>query len=176
MFLLPQNFILYTFCPLQHLVGTEKKKILALVATSFCPVSSRLARVINSVSSVLSKRLKQNALFSLQRLRLSHLGQHIRNEQGLPGGASGKEPACQCRRLKRHEFNPWIGTIPWRRAWQPTPVFLPGESHGQRSLAGYSPCGHKEPKELTVTPQTIPLPLPHLWLQKRLQMWLQKST
>ena len=38
----------------------------------------------------------------------------------------------------------WIGKIPWRRAWQPTPVFLPGESHGQRSLAGYSPWGHKE--------------------------------
>ena len=35
--------------------------------------------------------------------------------------------------------NPWVGKIPWRRAWQPTPVFLPGESHGQRSLAGYSP-------------------------------------
>ena len=38
----------------------------------------------------------------------------------------------------------WVGKIPWRRAWQPTPVFLPGESHGQRSLAGYSPRGHKE--------------------------------
>ena len=37
-----------------------------------------------------------------------------------------------------------VGKIPWRRAWQSTPVFLPGESHGQRSLAGYSPCGHKE--------------------------------
>ena len=36
-------------------------------------------------------------------------------------------------------FDPWVGKIPWRRAWQPTPVFLPGESHGQRSLAGYSP-------------------------------------
>ena len=42
------------------------------------------------------------------------------------------------------EFNPWVGKIPWRRAWQPTPVFLPEESHGQRSLAGYSPRGHKE--------------------------------
>ena len=49
------------------------------------------------------------------------------------GGASGKESACQCR---RHGFNPWAGKIPWRRAWQPTPVFLPGESHGQRTLAG----------------------------------------
>ena len=37
-----------------------------------------------------------------------------------------------------------VGKIPWRRAWQPTPVFLPGESHEQRSLAGYSPCGGKE--------------------------------
>ena len=40
--------------------------------------------------------------------------------------------------------NPWVGKIPWRRAWQPTPVFLPGESHGQRSLVGYSPRGGKE--------------------------------
>ena len=60
---------------------------------------------------------------------------------GLPRGLSFKEYACQCR---RHEFNPWVGNIPWRRAWQPTPVFLPGKSHGQGSLAGYSPWGHRE--------------------------------
>ena len=41
-------------------------------------------------------------------------------------------------------FNPWVWKIPWRRAWQPTPVFLPRKFHGQRSLAGYSPWGHKE--------------------------------
>ena len=40
--------------------------------------------------------------------------------------------------------NPWVGKIPWRRKWQPTPVFVPGESHGQRSLVGYSPRGRKE--------------------------------
>ena len=57
---------------------------------------------------------------------------------------SGKESACQCERNKRHGFNPWVGKIPWRRKWQPTPVFLPGESHGQRSLAGYRPWGRKE--------------------------------
>ena len=91
----------------------------------------------------------------------------------FPGGTCGKEPTCQYRRHKRHEFDPWVGKIPWRRAWQPTPVFLPreslwteepgglqfmglqrighdravdahtvylpGESHEQRSLAGYSP-------------------------------------
>ena len=41
-------------------------------------------------------------------------------------------------------FDPWVGKIPWRRKWQPAPVFLPGESHGWRSVAGYSPWGHKE--------------------------------
>ena len=48
--------------------------------------------------------------------------------KGFPGGPSSKEPACQCRRKKRLRFDPWVGKIPWRRAWQHTPVFLPGES------------------------------------------------
>ena len=55
-------------------------------------------------------------------------------KRDFPGAASGKEPIGQCRRHKRWQFNPWVGKIPWRRAWQPTLVFLPGESHGQRSL------------------------------------------
>ena len=49
--------------------------------------------------------------------------------------------SLQCGRLR---FDPWVGKIPWRRKWQPTPVFLPGESHGQRSLVGYSPWGCQE--------------------------------
>ena len=57
----------------------------------------------------------------------------------FPGGASGKEPACQCNICKRHGFDPWVRKIPWRRKGQTTPVFLPGESHGQRKLAGHSP-------------------------------------
>ena len=52
---------------------------------------------------------------------------------GIPGGASGKEPTCQCGRHQNHMFDPWV-MIPWKRARQPTAVFLPGESHGQRSL------------------------------------------
>ena len=44
----------------------------------------------------------------------------------------------------RSVFHPWVRKIPWRREWQPTPVFLPGKPHGQRSLTGYSPWGHKE--------------------------------
>ena len=65
-------------------------------------------------------------------------------DMGFPGGTSGKEPTCQRRRCKRHGFDPWVGKISWRRAWPPTPVFLPGESHGQRSLVGYNSEGHKE--------------------------------
>ena len=54
---------------------------------------------------------------------------------------SGKEPICQCRRCG---FDPWVRKIPWRRKWQPTPVFLPGKSHGWRNLTGCSPWGHEK--------------------------------
>ena len=76
----------------------------------------------------------------IEKIMLDYLCDYL----GFPGGASGKEPASQCRRHKRCRFDPWVGKIPWRRVWQPTPVFLPGGSLGQRSLAGYSPKGRKE--------------------------------
>jgi len=60
---------------------------------------------------------------------------------GFPGVTQCKEYVCQYR---RHGFSPWVRKIPWRRKWQPTPVFLPGEFRGQRSLAGYSPWGRIE--------------------------------
>ena len=60
---------------------------------------------------------------------------------GFPGGSDGKEYAC-------NEGETWVQSLgredPQNRKWQPTPVLLPGESHGQRSLVGHSPCGHKE--------------------------------
>ena len=62
----------------------------------------------------------------------------------ISNGASRKDSACQCRRHKKHAFDPWVRKIPWSRKWQPTPVFLPGKSHGQRILVGYSPRGRKE--------------------------------
>ena len=65
-------------------------------------------------------------------------------KKDFPGGTSCKEPACQCRRHKRLEFNPWGRKIPYRRKWQPTPIFFPGKSHGRRNLVGYSPWGRKE--------------------------------
>ena len=52
--------------------------------------------------------------------------------------------------MQETRLDPWVGKIPWRRKWQPTPVFLPGESHGQRSLVGYGPWG---PKELDTSEQ-----------------------
>ena len=62
------------------------------------------------------------------RTRLSD-GTELNGCTGLPRWLSSKETACQCR---RHKFNPWFRKIPWRRKWQPTPVFLPGKSPGQR--------------------------------------------
>ena len=71
--------------------------------------------------------------------------------QNKPGRGWASQVAQWYRRHKRHEFNPWVRKIPWRRKWQAilefswkTPVFLPRESHGQRSLVGYSPWGRKE--------------------------------
>ena len=60
-----------------------------------------------------------------------------------PGGSVVKNLPANARH-RRCRFDPWVGKIPWRRAWQPTPVFLPGKLHGQRSLAGYSSWGLKE--------------------------------
>ena len=65
---------------------------------------------------------------------------------GFPGGLVSKESACNagdCLQCKRPEFNPWVRKLPYRRKWLPSPVFLPEEFHGQRSLADYSQWGHK---------------------------------
>ena len=68
--------------------------------------------------------------------------------EAVPGGAVGKESACQCR---RHWFNPWVGKIPLGRKWQPIPVLLPRKFHEQRNLVGYSPW---DCKELDITEHT----------------------
>ena len=62
----------------------------------------------------------------------------------LLSGAGSKGSACNVGDINRSRFDLWVGKIPWRRAWQPTPKLLSGESHGQWSLAGYSPQGHTE--------------------------------
>ena len=77
--------------------------------------------------------------------------------RGFPGGPSGKESAWQCRRHKRLGFSPWVGKIPWRRKWQPTPVFLPGKPHGQKSLAG---CSSWVCKDLDMTEHACAMTTP----------------
>ena len=58
-----------------------------------------------------------------------------------------RNPSANAREVKRHGF----GKMPWRRTWQPTPIFLPGESHGKRSLVGYSPSGQIELDTMDMT-------------------------
>ena len=77
---------------------------------------------------------------TLQPCKTFNLELSILSLYGLPWWLSGKESSWQCR---RHGFDPWVRKIPWRRKWQPTPVFLSGEFHGQRSLVGYNQWSHK---------------------------------
>ena len=65
----------------------------------------------------------------------------LKENSGFLGGSEGKESACQCRRTR---FDSRVRGVPWRRKWQPTPVFLSGEFHGQMSLVGYSLWCHKQ--------------------------------
>ena len=74
--------------------------------------------------------------------------------QGLPWWLRGQSVCLQCG---RPGLDPWAGKIPWRRKWQLTPVLLPGKSHGQRSLVGYSPWGHKKSDTTTQLHSTSPL-------------------
>ena len=100
----------------------------------------------------LTQRLNLHLLhWQADSLPLSHLGSPSQRRSTvlmvvtallrLPWSYSGKESTCQCSRSK---FDLWVGKIPWRSECQPTPVFLPGKSHGQKSLAGYSPWGCRE--------------------------------
>ena len=83
--------------------------------------------------------------------------------QALPRRPSGKEATCLCRRCKRGGFDPWVRKILWSRKWQPTPEFLPGESHGQRGLVGHSPWGHKS-QTRHVSAVKVKLPEPHFFV------------
>ena len=89
---------------------------------------------------------------------------------GLPNWCSGKEPAWQSRRCRKHEFHPWVGKSSWSRKWQHTPVFLPGKFHEQRSLAGY---GHKE-SDMTELTHTLLLPRDRCYFPEMPQnvLWL----
>ena len=81
--------------------------------------------------------------FTNQGLCLIFLLAKFKDKKGLPQWLSRERIHLQCRRHRRCMFNPWVRRISWRRKWQPTLVFLPGKSHGQRNLAGYTPMGRR---------------------------------
>ena len=97
------------------------------------PVSKNLSFSVKCLKMYPALCARHFNRFSGLRVKALHLFT-VKYWVGFPGGASGKAPACQCRRHKRCEFNPWVKKILWRRGWQPTAVFSPGESHEKRSL------------------------------------------
>ena len=89
----------------------------------------------------------------------------------FPGGSVSKESTCNagdCLQSRRPRFNPCARKIPWRRKWQPTPVFLPGESHGERSLADYSPGVTKN--------RLLPPPAPQFHLETNVDVVVQSPS
>ena len=94
-------------------------------ASAFCLRKEKLSK-----EKVFSHRMEKSKNFILEMASLAQTVKASVCNAGDPGSIPG--------------FDPWVWKIPWRRKWQPTPVFLPGESHGQRSLVGYSPRGRKE--------------------------------
>ena len=93
-----------------------------------CPRLPELNCILRSLGTYSHSSLLSSALVFLFLF--------INGRVGLPRD-SAENNLLQCRSHRRHRFDPWVGKIPWRRAWQPTPVSLPGEIHGQRSLVGY---------------------------------------
>ena len=112
---------------IQVLLGGEQgfETLILIFFSTFNPTSIA-AQCTNSQDS---------SVINASQLLCHHFG-----TQGFPGGSDGKV----CLQCGRPGFDPWVGRIPWRREWQPTPVLLPGKFHGWRSLVGYSPWGHKE--------------------------------
>ena len=118
------HFLLQGTFPTQELnPGLQHcRQILYQLRYERSPYSNRWAKYSRAVTMIVNKI------------------KHLKIYQGLPWWSNGKESALQYRGCR---FNPWVGKVPWRRKWQPTPVFLPGESHGLRSLVGYSPQGRR---------------------------------
>ena len=126
-----------------HLVPKIQTMIIEIHYRGWLGKDSETMRVHRVKRGVLAggnrESLVGTLIFELVHLWRHGDGQWHKKEQLYSNSANGKETTCQCRRQKRYRFNPWVGKVPWRRAWQSTPVSSPGESHGHRSLAGCSP-------------------------------------
>ena len=112
-------------------------KAISILADTVYTAYYSKREIIKNVDGIIILMFKN--LYSMIDLKILASFTNKYNKLGFPGDTSGKESACQCRRQKRHGFDPWV-----RREGHPTPVFLPEESHGQRSLVGYNPWGRKE--------------------------------
>ena len=99
-----------------------------------------LGEEIATHSSILAWRI----LWTEQSMESQRVRHDWMSLAHFPGGSVGKASACNAGDSGKRGFNPWVRKICWRRKWQPTQIFLPGESHGWRRLVGYSPWGHKE--------------------------------
>ena len=126
---------IFTNSTLSHL-----QILLMLFLSHYTPFSRQLAMLkFHPSFSTLSKAFRKNSAIPW-KIFFSRCP-YITSPKlsWLPRWLSGKKSTCQYRRFRRHGFDPWIRKILCRRKWQPTPVFLPGVSHGQRRLVGYSP-------------------------------------
>ena len=108
------------------------------------PSSRKASWTSASVAVCLSARKNKGGGQQETRREVNCLLSIFLEAVGLPRLLSGEESTWQCRWCRRREFASWVRKIPWRRKWQPAPVFLPWKPHGQRSLVGYSLWGRKE--------------------------------
>ena len=133
--------ILCFICSLSHWLASIPREIHLSSAPS-SQVTER-GRVSIDTKVMLMAHCTPSPLYKLLLWLLTNIlwFSYYYHHFGLPRWCSSKESVCQCR---RHGFNPWVGKIPLGRKWQPTSVFLPGKSQGQRRLVGYSSWGHKE--------------------------------
>ena len=108
------------------------------------PMPKRILKILPSSLSECSLNEFENVLQNVPLLnnRMSHCPWS--KPGSLSGGSPVKNQSAMSKTHRRWVFNHWARKIPWRRKWQPSSGFLPGKSHRQRSLAGYSPQGHKE--------------------------------
>ena len=124
------------------------------------PLEEKMATLSNILAWKIPWTKELGGLLSMGLQRVWHDWSHLAPTHSwfgaslagsFPGGFPGKKSACNAGAAGRYRFSPCVGKIPWRRAWQPTPVFLPGQSHRQRSLVDYSPWGCKELDTTEVT-------------------------
>ena len=124
---------------LKHLPGIRETQVRSLGRED--PLEKEMATHSSILAWRIPWREEPDRLQSMGSQRVRHDWTELNwTIQGLPWWLSGKGPTCQCR---RYGLDPWVEKIPWRRKWQPTSVYLPGESHEERSLVDYSPCGYK---------------------------------